>query len=156
MQATGPTKKARGVVDCRKAADADFYFTAWMDNKPVHMLSKWAPHYISVKRNSKNAQGQYYQQIDLQMPTVIAAYNASMGRTDKFDQLGSYYDDRSRTVTWQSRVFTHFLRASCINALILYNANAPKTLTLLAFFQAVISEWVVVDVPEEDEDVGDE
>lgn len=66
-----------------------------------------------------------------------------MGGTDKFDQFGSYYDDRSRTITWQSRVFNHFLRASCINATILYNQGIRKEqqLTLLEFIQSVIEDW---------------
>ena len=101
------------------------------------------------------------------MPTNIKVYNQAMGGTDKFDQLGSYYDDRTRRNKWQKRIYSHFLRASVVNAMILYNSfmdndqsrgtkssGKYKPLTLLQFTEAAILEWCQLDASEQqiDED----
>ena len=79
--------------------------------------------------------------LDIALPTIVAAYNGSMYGTDLFDQFGSYYDPRTRSIAWQMRIYTHFLRASCINANILYNTIFGTKLPLREFIQAVIAEW---------------
>jgi hypothetical protein len=139
----GKDVKDRGYFECREqnTPEGPVYFTAWQDNKPVHVLSTWKPQFTSVNRVEKRPAGGGYARTSIPIPTVILAYNASMGGTDKFDQLGSYYDDRSRTLTWKHRVFTHFLRAACINTHILYKMKKGSDIPLLDFMTKVIEDW---------------
>ena len=44
-------------------------------------------------------------------------------------------------VKWQMRVYTHFFRAACINASILYGLFTNKKMDLLSFLKLVIDEW---------------
>ena len=82
--------------------------------------------------------------MDISRPTVIPVYNKAMGGTDKFDQFGSYYDDRKRSIKWHRRIIIHFFRASVINVHILHNSNnLPKArkLTLLQAIQSIVTSW---------------
>lgn len=136
----GPRKRNRGDILCRTLSinGKQLFLTAWQDNKPVHCLSTWGPFHDPVDRNS--IVNGHYQLIQIPRPTVIKAYNATMGGTDKFDQYGSYYDDRVRSITWQMRIFKHFLRAAVINAHCIYRMTT-KEITLLDFTKLVILEW---------------
>jgi hypothetical protein len=118
--ATGKTRKARGTICCCKHAEKPFWFTFYMDIKPVLILSTWRPSLVQIQKNEKLAGGGY-RPVKVTQPSVIASYNASMGGTDLCDQLYSYYDDRTRKIKWQSRIIIHFLRIACLNAKILYN-----------------------------------
>jgi hypothetical protein len=131
----------RGVMKCRKHNSHKIYFTAWKDNKPVHFLSTWKTKFTFVDRNSKDANGMF-RIAKVKIPTIVKVYNDSMGGTDLCDQLGSYYDDRKRTITWQHRIILHFLRVSCINAMVLRNhtRNIKKS-DLLQFLMDVIEDW---------------
>ena len=48
----GKNKKEKGQVKCMKKDGEDIYFTAWMDNKPVHMISTIKPTLINLSRKS--------------------------------------------------------------------------------------------------------
>lgn len=144
----GRSKKARGAIKsvCNNKTGSKIYFTAWMDSKPVHLLHTFAPKIQKVKQ--KSIIDGTYKDIKIPRPTPIEVYNKGMGGTDKFDQFSSYYDDRTRVIFWQSRIFNHFLRASAINAQILYNKKMKKHLTLLQYLTEIIKEWCVNDQEE--------
>jgi len=72
---------------------------------------------------------------------VIGVYNNSMGGTDKFDQLNSYYDGRLRTKKWQIRIYNHFLRAAVVNACVLYNSKQAKPIPLMTYILTIVKEW---------------
>mmetsp|Transcript_31926 Transcript_31926/g.53362 ORF Transcript_31926/g.53362 Transcript_31926/m.53362 type:complete len:278 (+) Transcript_31926:119-952(+) len=107
--------------------------------KAVQLASSFSTMHAPVRRNTKDAQGNFLS-MNIPRPTVIGAYNAAMGGVDIFDQWGSYYDDRFRSLTWQMRLFLHFFRASVINARILYNSHKNKDITLLQFMMLLIPE----------------
>ena len=162
--AIGANKRARGTIEVVKRIinedkEKYVYQTSWMDSKPVHVLSTFGGGlYTSVGRNSVSQNGQYAQ-IQVPRPSIIGTYNATMGGTDKFDQLEQYYDDRHRTLHWQLRIILHFLRAAVINAKILYESKFPAAtnLTLEDFMRRVIREWTedieLSDEGEEEEHV---
>jgi hypothetical protein len=141
----GPNKKARGTMKCSVQAltpdrQHNLYQTAWMDGKPVHLLSTFPTRWSMVKRGKAAADGTY-SKVDIPRPTVIGAYNQGMGGTDLVDQLSTYYDDRMRTYKWQIRIYNHFLRISAINAHVLYYKSQGAKTTLLSFITAVATEW---------------
>ena len=66
---------------------------AWMDSKPVHLLSIFPPFQVAMRR--------------LQ-PSAIPVYNSAMCGTDLEDQNASYYDARKRVWRWQHRLSTTY------------------------------------------------
>ena len=62
----------------------NYYFTCWMDNKPVHMLSTYRTGRGEVLRNTSVA-GKYEK-----INVMRGDYNAGMGGTDLSDQYLSY------------------------------------------------------------------
>ena len=56
----------------------------------------------------------------IKIPTLAMIYNSSMGGTDSFDQMLSYYRTTVKTKRWQTRIFTHFLMCAVVNAHILF------------------------------------
>lgn len=141
-------RRQRGSIKCSSRAlhgDKRLYQTAWQDGQPVHILSTFPTKKSSVRRNTKTANGEF-QPIEIDQPTVVAAYNKGMGGTDKLDQFTSYYDDRHRSACWQMRIYLHFLRVAAVNANILYNHGKPPKdrLTLLEFIRQMVVEWCVV------------
>jgi hypothetical protein len=149
---TGKDKKRRGESKCYEASiDGNkYYFTAWMDNNPVHILSTFPPRDKPIKRNSKNKNGDY-EQITLPRPDIIGTYNSGMGGTDLFDQYGSYYRTTIRCKRWQVRFFTHFLHAACTNAYIIYKDIHMTTISYLDFLTMLINELATVEVDSDSE-----
>jgi len=118
------------------------YFTAWMDSKPVHMLSTFPSTRDNARRLS-NVDGRW-ERIDIPRPTVIKVYNDLMGGTDKFDQFNSYYDQRLRSKKWPLRIILHFLRGAAVNAHILFNHGRETKVPLLNFLKEVVADWCQV------------
>lgn len=141
---SGAGKKLRGTYEVRKVKDKSLYFVSWMDSKPVHLLSTFKPTGQTNLRKTKHSQGGCTETA-VSAPSTIDAYNRCMGGTDRFDQLLSYYDDRSKTLSWKLRVITHFFRGSCINSMILKNLHLNEERTLLECFQEIIAEWTGSD-----------
>ena len=149
----GPGKKQRGAMQSSKlplenACTPFIYQSAWMDSKPVHLLSTFPTYYSECERGQRTAT-RGFARIKIPRPTVIGAYNEGMGGTDKIDQLVSYYDDRYRTVKWQMRVYLHFLHVAVVNASVLHNCTAgpDNQVSLLQATRKVIEEWCGVDLP---------
>jgi hypothetical protein len=142
-----------------KKQGLDYYFTAWEDNKPVHMLSSFPTYKDTCERSTKDGGG---RKKSIPIPSIIKeVYNPAMGGTDKHDQLNVYYDEHRRCLKWQLRIFSHFLRSALTNSYICYREvkNMPS-LDLLAYQLEVIKEWVggytnEVISDEEDQDGSD-
>jgi hypothetical protein len=120
------------------------YFISWMDNKPVHLLST-SPTYKSIVERVSKELGVYQGKKNIDIPTTIIVYNSTMGGTDKFDQLISYYHTMVSSTRWPVRIFTQFFHASIVNAHILYKLNHPRitrndvNFTLLSFTRSLIA-----------------
>lgn len=137
---TGRGKKERGTIKVMKAERGQntFYFTAWMDTKPVHMLSTYESFASTVRRTRL---GGAYQRIEIRRPTVIADYNKGMGGTDRGDQQAVYYRFNHRTVKWQHRIISHFLMSAAVNAFILSCAKpTTKSSAFLPFLHQLLGE----------------
>lgn len=102
----------------------DYYFTSWMDNKPVHLLHTYPTFKKPVTRNSSDANGRY-QAINLPQPTIIGDYNKGMGGTDLIDQRCSYYRFDHRTTKWPHRLLFHFNSVAVVNSYILWKESKP-------------------------------
>ena len=117
------------------------YLTAWMDKKPVHLLSTFPKLKTSCKRTIVDKNNNYNKQI-IEQPSIVQSYNSGMGGTDVFDQRLSYYRPKFKSKKWMSRIFTHFLNASAINAYILYKLATKQhsKYSLLKFLVELIQE----------------
>ena len=73
------------------------YFTSWMDNKSVNLLSSYPTEWTPIERRAKD-KNKNYQLIQLKRPTLIGEYNQGMGGTDKHDQLNGYYRTSIKTL----------------------------------------------------------
>ena len=148
---SGPLKpKARGDMKCHittilierneETNAHQIYFTAWFDNKEVHMLSSYPVYNGTVVRNSKNKEN-VYAMLNLSRPSAVKDYNKIMGGTDLGDQLGSYYRFQHQSTKWPHRIYTHFMMLATVNAHILRNWIYPKnTLTLKVFLELLMEE----------------
>ena len=119
----GKNKPIKGQVRCMKKDAEEIYFTAWMDNKPVHMLSTIQPNLINLARKSST---NGWRRVELPSHSLIQYYNYGMGGTDKMDQLNSYYHFNHKGVRWTHRLLSHFLGVSVINACIIFNIKYPE------------------------------
>ena len=75
----------------------------------------------------------------VQKPVMIDDYNLHMGGVDKSDQLVLYYGYSHRSQKWWKRVFFHLLDLAIVNASILYNTVAEKSLTQLDFRLSIVA-----------------
>ena len=136
----GKAMMPKGSVKCMVNAAKTMYFTAWQDNKPVHMLSSFKPYLLKIKRKS-SADG--WRRVEIDSHSLIRAYNYGMGGTDRMDQLNSYYLFIHKGIRWTHRLISHFLGISVLNAHILYNmSNNGSRLSSIEFFDSVIKALV--------------
>jgi hypothetical protein len=147
----GEMRSMTVAMPLRAGGTVPIYFTAWMDSKPVHMLSTFAPYQAECLRNRATAAGGH-EKAPCPQPTVIPVYNIAMPGTDMKDQMNSYYEIRKRGWKWQPRIFGHFNNCSNDNACTLYNCHLPvnKKLTLLQFKMRLVLDWCT---PNADDDV---
>ena len=150
---SGAGKKRRGEMQsmvCNSAGESNIYFTSWMDNKPVHIVSTLPTQQTKVERVHKDGKA-YVGRQDLPIPSIIKLYNSFMGYTDLFDQKLSYYVCYLKSFRWQHRIYTQFLSAAVVNAHILYaqdhdDPEDPKelrNLRLLNFTKKLINQLSV-------------
>ena len=134
---SGGGKQVKGVVKCMQRVGEDLYFTAWQDNKPVHMLSTIKPRLQKIMRKSSTLG---WKRAEISSHSLIPAYNFGMGGTDRMDQLNSYYHFNHKGIRWTHRIITNFLGVSVVNANILYNQSFNKNrLSSVQFFNEVIN-----------------
>ena len=74
---------------------------------------------------------------------MIDDYNLRMGGVDKSVQLVLYYGYFHRSRKWWKRVFFHLLDLSIVNASILYNTLAKKSLTQLDVCRSLIERQII-------------
>ena len=147
FQKSGRNRKVRGDIKCyiNTAYGHSTYLTCWMDSKPVHMLSTFAPTKAPVLRNSKDGTGRYVELI-IPRPSIIGVYNGGMGGTDAKDQVNSYYKSRHKSLKWQHVIFDHFLLCSATNAYILMrddrtNGKTGTQQSTIRFMTRLIEQW---------------
>ncbi len=140
----GRGKKARGVM---KQMSCDLngykaYLNAWMDNKPVHILSTMRSYKTTVTRMTSDANKKNWRKIVYDCPDIIKQYNKTMGGTDAFDQKLSYYKPKVKTISWQPRILIHLLNAAVTNGHILFKAYNKVEISHLDFRQLLIKELI--------------
>lgn len=119
---TGADKKERGEfgIWCRSVFEnMRAYFIAWMDKKPVHLLSSFCGGVSTCNRMIKGNDGRW-RRATIMQPTMVRHYNHGMGGTDGVDQLISYYFPMIKSKDWTKRVFVHLLMCSVVNAFNIY------------------------------------
>ena len=131
----GAAKKARGdlainttTVETNNGLRQTVWFTSWMDNKPVHMVSTFKTFIGEVRRVTKSATNTFLGYAMIVIPTIIMIYNKTMGGTDSFDQKLVYYKTRVRCKRWPIGIFTQFLQCAVVNGAIVYRDD-KKLLT---------------------------
>ena len=117
-------KMDRGQMVC--FSSNDIYFTKWMDNKGVHMLSNFlGTHPIEqLQQKSKGKK----EKFAVQCPSVIHKYNKLMGGVDLMDQKKVTYqfDHRSKH-KYYLRIVNDLVDIAVVNAEILYNKLNDRT-----------------------------
>jgi hypothetical protein len=96
------------------------YLTAWVDNKPLHVLHSWPTRQDVCERNHKQPGAQEYRKKQFSRPTVCKSYNKTMGGTDLADLFLAAYATNHRTRRWQPRILFHCIQIAVVNAHILY------------------------------------
>jgi hypothetical protein len=138
-------KRERGEMKQMKKTinGKSYYFTAWMDNKGVHMLSTLPTFMDTVARNCVDEAGKFSKRT-INRPTLVRDYNRGMGGTDGIDQRGSYYRPKVKTVTWIPKIIVHLLDIAVVNAFILYREymKPNKRYVLKNFLMDLIEELV--------------
>ena len=109
----------------------------WKDKRIVHMISTFHTDNIMEKRHRTKAVTEGVETV--QKPVMINDYNLPMGGVDKSDQLVLYYRYSHRSRKWLKRVFCHLLYLAIVNASILYNSVAEKSLTQLDFCLSLVA-----------------
>ena len=115
-----PEDKAmkRGEMVCLSSNDV--YFTKWMDNRPVHMVSNFlGTHPVDqVHRKSKGNE----RKVAVDCPAVVRQYNKFMGGVDVMDQKKVTYqfDHRSKH-KYYLRIVNDLIDIGVVNAEIIFN-----------------------------------
>lgn len=100
----------------------DYYFTSWMDSKPVHGLSTLPTTKSMVQRKVKVRPDAPFRVANVPRPDMWRYYNCGMGGTDLHDQFNKYYRTTVRCNKWPIRIFAHFITSCVTNAYILYKS----------------------------------
>jgi Transposase IS4 len=106
----GRNKKQRGEMNMAKTRinGHDYYFTSWMDSRPVHGLSTLPTTKSTVQRKIKERPDAPFRTVLVPRPDMWKWYNLGMGGTDLHDQFNKYYRTTVRCNKWPIRIFTHF------------------------------------------------
>jgi hypothetical protein len=125
---TGRGKKQRGVMSQMSSIyqGITLYFTAWMDKKPVHLLSTIYSNISTCMRRVKDDVTDAWTRVQFNLPAIIKIYNKFMGGTDGFDWRISCFRPKIITRSWVTKVFCHLLNASMVNAYLIYKWHHGK------------------------------
>ena len=139
----GAGKQPRESVKCMRRLGVDIYFTAWQDNKPVHMLSTIKPKLQNIRRKTATLG---WKRAEIPSHSLIPDHNFGMRGTDRMEKLNSYYSFNHKGIRWTHRIFSHFLGVSVVNANIVYNASNPhKRFSSADYFNEVIISLADLD-----------
>ena len=139
----------RGTIKCHAIEGAHvppnwkLFLTAWVDNKPVHMLHSWPTMFDVCERNQKQPGGQEYRKKEFPRPTVCKNYNKSMGGTDLADFYLAEYATSHRAKRWQPKILFHCIQQAVVNAHILAcskNGVTNAQFPLLDFITQLLHE----------------
>ena len=107
-------------------ASKRIYYTKWMDNKPVHLLSNFiAAHPVNkVERNMKGSSSK----VTTKTPHVVKKYNEFMGGVDLMDQKKVMYqfDHRSKH-KYYLRVVHDIIDIAVNNAAVVYSKLCDRS-----------------------------
>lgn len=120
-----------------------YYFTSWMDSRPVHGLSTLPTTKSLIKRMVKENPKAPFKTIEVPRPDMWEYYNHGMGGTDLHDQFNKYYRTTVRCNKWPIRIFTHFITSCVTNSYILYKSFLEldtKDIALKDFIQEMLSD----------------
>ena len=140
---------ARGTIKCHALEGRlvppnwKLFLTAWVDNKPVHMLHSWPTMFDTCERNQKQQGGQEYRKQQFPRPTVCKNYNKSMGGTDLADFYLAEYATTHRAKRWQPKILFHCIQQAVVNAHILCcskNGVSNAQFPLLDFITQLLQE----------------
>jgi hypothetical protein len=160
LKKTGVDKKDRGFYHTFRAQIVDkrdwyVYFHAWMDNKPVSLLSTFQVSSQMCTRKAFDYMDRYVK-FQIPRPGVIAIYNHAMGGTDLSDQLGSYIRTSLRANKWPVRIFTHFIDLTVANANILYKGIKDRgTYSIIDYITDLIPGLIAYSKPHVDTHIPD-
>jgi hypothetical protein len=125
---TGNGKQQRGVFKQMASVLDQFtiYFTAWMDKKPVHMLSTIPSAISSCLRQVKVGAAATWTRMQFAIPAVIKIYNKFMGGTDGFDWRIASFRPKIITKSWVPKVLCHMVNAAMVNSYLIYKWHFGK------------------------------
>ena len=140
----GRNKRERGEMSMSKTTidGHDYYFTAWMDSRPVHGLSTLPTTKSTVQRKVKERPDAPFRTVLVPRPDMWKWYNHGMGGTDLHDQFNKYYRTTVRCNKWPMRIFTHIITSCVTNAYILFKSfhgYKTKDYSLKAFILRIIA-----------------
>ena len=140
----GRNKRERGEMSMSKTTidGHDYYFTAWMDSRPVHGLSTLPTTKSTVQRKVKERPDAPFRTVLVPRPDMWKWYNHGMGGTDLHDQFNKYYRTTVRCNKWPIRIFTHIITSCVTNAYILFKSfhgYETKDYSLKAFILRIIA-----------------
>lgn len=139
----------RGTMRCHELTSRllspnwKLFVTAWVDNKPVHVLHTWPTFQDVCERNCKQVGSQLYSKKLVPRPTVCKIYNKTMGGTDLADLFLAAYATNHRAKRWQPRVLFHCIQLAVVNAHILYcdkKGLQKGSFRLLDFVELLLQE----------------
>jgi hypothetical protein len=126
----GAGKKQRGVMKQMSATirNIPLFVTAWMDRKPVHILSTICSGVANCTRQVKTQVGatDTWTRQTFPIPGVIKVYNKYMGGTDGFDWRIALNRPKIVTKSWIPKVLCHFVNASMVNSYLIYKWHFGK------------------------------
>ena len=105
------------------AQQDELSFCAWMDTKPVLVLSNF--HYPAEVGQVNRRSGQQQQQ-RVQVPKMLADYQENMKGVDLMDQMVGYYMPDHRSRKWWRRIFHYLLVVAAHNAYIIAKDSNPE------------------------------
>jgi len=132
---------------------SEVVITAWLDNKPVLMLSNYLgkePTDQCSRYDRKNK-----EKIDVPRPAAVAVYNKFMDSVDKCDMFLALYRTKLRTRKWYLRIAFHLFSLASMNSWILYQALGGKD-PLVKFLIALSTDLITGRPTDEDDDVEQE
>ena len=90
--------------------DDIYYYTTWLDRKPVGILHTIPTKQGSCIRMVKTTKNDgCWQRQQFVRPTIMPVYNYGIGGTDSEDQRMEAYRPELKTISWIPPVLAHFL-----------------------------------------------
>lgn len=116
-------KKGRGAFEEKATSHDGVQLRAvkWHDSCAVHLLSTFASANptISVQRWDKKKK----EAVQVTCPSVVQAYNKSMGGVDLLDSLIALYRTKVRSRKWYHKIVFHLMDFTLVNAWLLYHRD---------------------------------